>query len=191
MSPYIPFRLQQQKERSLFGKSFVLWTYKYEWPIVDNESCNRTCSQIKYFRNENEIPLLREFPFSGTTNKPFSQYLSGIHLLLSSTIWQEALIARYFGIMNWNLLEVSSQFEYSLRRRVDARKVSFFTISWLFEIWPWSARLMPNFGVSLSHQRYTAVSFETNNNNKSNNNSNCLFTYPQESEKEIKEVIPN
>ena len=42
-------------------------------------------------RNENEIPLFREFPLSGTTNKPFSQYLSGIRLLVSGTILEEAL----------------------------------------------------------------------------------------------------
>ena len=47
---------------------------------------------------------------------------------------------------------------------------------------------MANFGVSLSHRRHTAVSFETNYNNTTN--SNCLLTNPQESEKEIKEVIP-
>ena len=95
---------------SLFGKSFVFETYKYEWSIEDNESCNRKRLQI-CLRNENEIPLFMEFPFSGTTNKPFSQYLSGIHLLVSGTIVEEALITRYFGTVNWNLLEVSSQFE--------------------------------------------------------------------------------
>ena len=77
-------------------------------------------------RNENEIPLFREFPFSGTTNKPFSQYLSEIHLLLSGTITEEALIAQYFARVNWNLLEVSSQVDYSLSRRVDARNMGFF-----------------------------------------------------------------
>ena len=52
--------LHKQIERSLFGKSFVFVTYKYEWSIVDNESCSGKGSQI-YLRNENEIPLLREF----------------------------------------------------------------------------------------------------------------------------------
>ena len=129
----MPFLLQWQHERSLFGKSFVFGTYKYEWSIVDNESCNRKRSQI-YVRNENEIPLFREFIFSGTTNKPFSQYLSGIHLLLSGTITEEALIAQYFASVNWNLLEVSSQVDYSLRRRVDARNVGFFMSS----LWNWT-----------------------------------------------------
>ena len=62
--------LHKQIERTLFGKSFVFVTYKYEWPIVDNETCSGKGSQI-YLRNENEIPLFREFLFSGTwTNKP-------------------------------------------------------------------------------------------------------------------------
>ena len=76
-----PFAIKHN-EMSLFGKSFVFETYKYEWSIEDNESCNRKRLQI-YLRNENEIPVFREFPFSGTTKKPFSPYLSGIHLLLS------------------------------------------------------------------------------------------------------------
>ena len=66
---------------------------------MDNESCNKKRSQI-YLHHENEIPLFTEFPFAGTTNKPFSQYLSGIHLMLSGTISEEALIAPYFGIVN-------------------------------------------------------------------------------------------
>ena len=49
---------------------------------------------------KNEIPFFAEFPYSGTTNKPFSQYLSGIHLLLSVTMSQEALFAPYFGTEN-------------------------------------------------------------------------------------------
>ena len=96
----------------MFRKSFVFETYKCEWSIVDNESCNRTRLQI-YLRNENEIPLFMEFPFSSTTNKPFSQYLSGI-----------ALVAPYFGTVNWNLLEISSQFKYSLRRSASSLKTS-------------------------------------------------------------------
>ena len=56
--------------------------------------------KVVYVRNENEIPLFKEFPFSGTTNKPFSQYLSGIHLLLSGTLIEEALIAHYFATVN-------------------------------------------------------------------------------------------
>ena len=88
--------LHKQIERSLFGKSFVFVTYKYEWSIVDNESCSGKGSQI-YLRNENEIPLFRELLFPGTTNKPYSEYLSGIHFLLSGTISEEALIAPYFG----------------------------------------------------------------------------------------------
>ena len=47
-------------------------------------------------RNENEIPLFREFPLL-TTNTPLSEYLSCIHLLLSGTISEKALIAPYFG----------------------------------------------------------------------------------------------
>jgi len=153
----MPFLLQQQNERSLFGKSFVFETYKYEWSIEDNESCNRKRSQI-YLRNENEIPLFREFPFSGTTKKPFSQYLSGIHLLLSD-------IRRSINcalIWHPELKLVRSKFEYSLRRRADARYVGFF-ISWLWKFdHRSSTRSMPNFGVSLSNRRHAAVSFETN-----------------------------
>ena len=63
---------------------------------MDNESCSGKGSQI-HLRNENEIPLFREILFSGTTNKPLSQYLSEIHFLLSGTISEEALIAPYFG----------------------------------------------------------------------------------------------
>ena len=64
-----------------------------------------------------------------------------------------------------------------------------FFICWLWKCDPRSStRLMPNFGVSFSHPRHTAVSFETNHRNT--NNSNCLFTNPQESEKDIKEVNP-
>ena len=48
------------------------------------------------FVMKNKIPLFREFPFSGTTNKPLSECLSGIQLLLSGTISEEALITRYF-----------------------------------------------------------------------------------------------
>ena len=59
---------------------------------MDNESRSGKSSQI-YLRNENEIPLFREFSFSGTTNKPLSECLSGIHLLLSGTIPEEA----FFG----------------------------------------------------------------------------------------------
>ena len=56
--------------------------------------------KVVYVRNGNEIPLFREFPFSGTTNKPFSQYLSGMHLLLSGTLTEEAFIAHYFASVN-------------------------------------------------------------------------------------------
>ena len=118
---------------------------------------------------KNEIPLFREFPFSGSTNEPLSECLSGTQYL--GTISEEALVTRYFRTVNWNLLEVSSQFEYSLRRRADARNVSLF-ISWLWKFdHRSSTRLMPNFGVSLSHPRHTAVSFETNHSNT--NNGNC------------------
>ena len=123
----MPFLLKKQNERSLCGKSFVFGTYKYEWSIVDNESCNRKRSQI-CVRNENEIPLFREFPFSGTTNKPFSQNLSGIHLLVSGTISEEAIITSYFGPVNWNLLKVSSQFEYLPTRKARARNVIFVSL---------------------------------------------------------------
>ena len=94
---------------------------------MDNESCNRKRSQI-CVRSENEIPLFREFPFSGTTNKPFSQNLSGIHLLVSGTISEEALITSYFGPVNWNLLKVSSQFEYLPTRKARARNVIFLSL---------------------------------------------------------------
>ena len=33
-------------------------------------------------------------------NKLFSQYLCGIHLLVTGTILEEALITRYFGTVN-------------------------------------------------------------------------------------------
>ena len=95
----------KQNERSLFGKSFVFVTYKYEWAIVDNEI---------YLRNETKC--LKECPFSGTTKKPLSECLSGIHFLLSGTISKEALIATLFWHY-WNLWEVSSQFEYSHWRK--------------------------------------------------------------------------
>ena len=52
-----------------------------------------------------------------------------------SRISEEALITRYFGTLYWNLLEVSSQFEFSLRRRTNARNVSFF-ISGLWKFYP-------------------------------------------------------
>ena len=101
------------------------------------------------------------------------------HLLLYKLFWH-----------NWNLWwKVSSQFEYSLRRRADARNVSF-SISLpcgnLTLINSFDANA--NFSVSLSHRRNT---FEptcynnnnNNNNNKNNNNNNndnnnCLFTDP-------------
>ena len=70
---------------------------------MDNESCCGKSSQI-YLRDEKEIPLLREFPFL-TTNTPLSECFPGIHLLLSGTISEGALIAPYFGTIN-NLLEV-------------------------------------------------------------------------------------
>ena len=42
-------------------------------------------------------PLVREFPISSTVNKPLSECLSGIHLLLLGAISEEALITPYFG----------------------------------------------------------------------------------------------
>ena len=75
---------------------------------------------------KNEIPLFTEFPFSGTSNEPLSECLRGTHLLLSGTLSEEAFVTPYFNTVNGNLLEVSSQFEYSLRRKADARNVSLF-----------------------------------------------------------------
>ena len=49
---------------------------------------------------KNEISLFREFPFSGSTNEPLSECLSGTHLLLSGTISEEALVTRYFRTVN-------------------------------------------------------------------------------------------
>ena len=45
---------------------------------------------------------------SSTTNKPLLECLSGIHLLLSGTISEEALITRYFGtIETWEWFQVN------------------------------------------------------------------------------------
>ena len=79
---------------------------------MDNESCRGKSSQI-YLCNENEIPLFREFPFL-TTNTPLSECLSGIHLLLSGTISEEALITRYFGT-----IETCERFQVNLSIRSD------------------------------------------------------------------------
>ena len=105
--------LHKQIERSLFGKSFVFVTYKYEWSIVDNESCGGKGAQI-HLRNENDIPFFREFLFSGTTNKPLSGNLFGMHFLLSSTIPGEALIAPYFGT-----IETRERFQVNTSIRSD------------------------------------------------------------------------
>ena len=43
--------LHKENKRSLFGISYVLVTYKYEWSIVDNESCSGKSSHI-YLRGE-------------------------------------------------------------------------------------------------------------------------------------------
>ena len=64
-----------------------LWTMK----VVVEEVRKYICVM------KTKIPLFRRFPFSGTTNKPLSECLYGIHLLLSGTISEEALITRYFG----------------------------------------------------------------------------------------------
>ena len=80
---------------------------------MDNESCCGKGSQI-YLRNENKIPLFREFPFSGTTNKPLLECLSRIHLLLLGTIPEEALITRYFGA-----IETCGRFQVNLSIRSD------------------------------------------------------------------------
>ena len=80
---------------------------------MDNESRCRKGSQI-HLRNENEIPLFREFLFSGTTNKPLSEYLSGIHFLLSGTISEEALIAPYF-----DTTETYERFQVNMSIRTD------------------------------------------------------------------------
>ena len=55
---------------------------------------------IFVFVMKNEIPLIREFQFSGTTNEPLSECLCGAHLLLSGTISEEALVIRYFSTVN-------------------------------------------------------------------------------------------
>ena len=80
---------------------------------MNNESRSGKSSQI-YLGNENEIPLFREFPFSGTTNKPLLECLSGIRLLLSGTISEEALITRYFGT-----IETCERFQVNLSIRSD------------------------------------------------------------------------
>ena len=77
-------------------------------------------------------------------------------------------------------------------QRADDRNVSF---SLDFGNWTLTNPSDAKFGVSLSRRRHTAVSFEPThynniNNNNNNNNNNCLFTNPQASENEIKEVIP-
>ena len=64
-----------------------LWTMK----VVVEEVRKYICVM------KTKIPLFRRFPFSGTTNKPLSECLYGINLLLSGTISEEALITRYFG----------------------------------------------------------------------------------------------
>ena len=80
---------------------------------MDNESRCGKGSQI-HLRNENEIPLFREILFSGTTNKSLSEYLSGIHFLLSGTISEEALIAPYFGT-----IETCERFQVNMSIRSD------------------------------------------------------------------------
>ena len=76
---------------------------------MDNESCCKKSSQIN-LRNEYEIRLFREFP-SLTTNTPLSECLSGIHLLLSGTISEEAIetYARSGSIMADGRVNLSSR----------------------------------------------------------------------------------
>ena len=62
---------------------------------MDNESRSGRSSQV-YLRNENEIPFLENFPFQGQ-QAALIVFQSRIHLLLSGTISEEALITRYFG----------------------------------------------------------------------------------------------
>ena len=78
---------------------------------MDNESCSQ---EKVHLRNENEIPLFREILFSGTTNKPLSEYLSGIYFLLSGTISEKALIAPFFGT-----IETCERFQVNLSIRSD------------------------------------------------------------------------
>ena len=80
---------------------------------MDNESCYGKRLQV-YLRNENEIPLFREFPFSGSANKPLSECLSEIHLMRSGTISEGALITRYFGP-----IETCERFQVNLSIRTD------------------------------------------------------------------------
>ena len=167
--------LHKQVERSLLGKSFVFVTYKYEWSTVDKESCSGKGSQI-HLRNENEIPLFREFLFSGTTNKTLSEYLSGIHFLLSGTISEEALIVPYFGT-----IETRERFQVNMSIRTDGgltleTSASLSGLHWKFN-WPSSTRLMPNFDVSLSHRRDAAVSCQTNHSSFQVSFADCWLTF--------------
>ena len=61
---------------------------------------------------KNEIPLFREFSFSGTSNEPLSECLCGIHFLLSGPISEEALITRYRGT-----IETCEKFQVNLSIR--------------------------------------------------------------------------
>ena len=64
---------------------------------MGNESCSGRSPQV-YLRIENEIHFfLENFPFQSQQAALIMVFQSGIHLLLSGTISEEALITRYFG----------------------------------------------------------------------------------------------
>ena len=130
-----------KNERSLFGKSFVFVTYKYEWSIVDNESWGGKSSQV-YLPDENEIPVFREFPFPKATNRSqecFStEYICCCRVLYPKKPQLRVILAQ-LELVRGLTLETSIRHLYLL------------TVA----IWVSSTPLLPNLGVLLSNLRHT------------------------------------
>ena len=109
----------KQNERSLFGKSFVFITYKYEWSIVDNEI---------YLRNENEVSLGISI-FWHNQQAALRVFIRNTFLAVRYNIWRSIKISPLFWHI-WNLWEVSRQFGYShLTKGLKLETLAFFSLT--------------------------------------------------------------